>query len=353
MSLGGSMGLSRYLRDRWVTILMMVLALALTALLLHVFALDTAVITFMVLLLLAAVVLALVYEYLRRRHFYTDFTSVCESLDRKHLITEVLDRPTFLEGEIAYDALQGAAKTMNDEIAACQRASQDYRDYIETWVHEIKTPIAAAELAASNGRTGTTEKIAIDLSRIEGYVDQALYYARSTTLERDYLIREIDLGELVRSSVRGHARVLIDAGVQPVFEDIAFPVFADAKWCSFVLGQVIDNAAKYRKPGDSGVPETGHLTFSAEVRDAGMVGERTVLQVADDGIGMPLEDVARAFDRAFTGANGRSYARSTGMGLYLCKRLCDKMGLSLSLDSAEGVGTTVELGFPANRLYLP
>lgn len=347
------MGLLRYLRDRWATLLVAAFALALTALLLHVFALDTAVIVFIVLLLLAAIALALLYEYLRRRRFYAGFIAVCESLDRKHLITEVLERPGFLEGELAYDALQGAAKTMNDEIAACQRTSQDYRDYIETWVHEIKTPIAAAELATRNDRNGTTEKIASDLSRIERYVDQALYYARSTTLERDYLIREIDLGELVRSSVRDHARTLIDAGVQPVFECLDFPVFADAKWCSFVLSQVIDNAAKYRKPQGQGNSEAGHLTFSATVCDAGTVGERTVLQVADDGIGVPLEDVARVFDRAFTGANGRAYARSTGMGLYLCKRLCDKMGLSLSLSSIEGKGTTVELGFPANRLYLP
>lgn len=341
----------RYLADRWVMLAIAAVALALTALLLYVAGLDGAFIVFAVVLLALALAVVEAYDFLRRRRFYTEFEALCQSLDQTYLLTEVLDRPSFLEGRLAYDALQEATKAMNDRIAGYRRSSEEYRDYLETWIHEVKTPIAAAELATANDCTPATARIAGELARIDDCVEQALYYARGTTLERDYLIASVDLGDLVRSVVRDRSRVLIDAKVAPVLGDLSVTVLADAKWCAFVLAQVVDNAAKYRTPATSALPDA-HLTFTAEVIEAGSAAERVVLHVADDGIGMPPEDVPRAFDRGFTGRNGRAYAKSTGMGLYLCRRLCDKMGLGITLASEEGCGTTVSIAFPVNRMYL-
>ena len=413
------MNLLRYVKDRFVALVIAGCALAFVTVILVVYGLDGGVVAFVVMVEIIALTSTFAYDFLRRKRFYDEFAAVCKDMDRKHLVCEVLDRPVFLEGELAYDALRGAAKSMNDEIAHTQRASEEYRDYIEMWVHEVKTPIAAAELAAANDVTPTTDRISRELDRIESCVEQALYYARGTTLRNDYLIRETDLARLVKDAVRNRSRALIDAGVQPSFADLDETVFADVKWCTFVLCQIIDNAAKYAAPAQpaaqlstqspvhptaqstdqptvqatdqspihptaqstdqspvrSPAPSTdqspvrstaqsagqsfarqaagGHLSFSAVRLDSGTADERVVLTIDDDGIGMPAADVARAFDRAFTGENGRAYGASTGMGLYLCKRLCDKMGLGLSLESEEGTGTCLHLAFPANRMYLP
>lgn len=345
------MKLSRFLRDRWVALLVAVFALMLCSALLAVLDLRISAIAFIVVVLLIALAFAMAYDFLRRKRFYDRFAAVSRDLDKRYLLTEVIDRPDFLEGELAYDALQGADKDMNDEIARYRRASEEYHTYIETWVHEIKTPIAAAELAVGNEMQNGAV-VATSLSQIEAYVEQALYYARGTTLERDYLIREIVLDELVKSAVRAHARTLIDARIKPVFEATDITVLADPKWCGFVLGQLIDNAAKYRKEEDDS-NKGAQLAFRAHVEDAGSVGECVVLDVADEGIGMPTSDVSRAFERGFTGENGRRYQRSTGMGLFLCKRLCEKMGLGISLKSTQGIGTVVSIRFPRNEMYLP
>lgn len=347
------MSLSRYLKDRWLLLSIAVVALASVAVILSVYALDGGVIIFIVAILAIMLACALVYDFLRKKRFYDEFAAVCANLDRKHLVSEVLDRPSFYEGELAFDALHSAAKSMNDEIAENRRTSEEYRDYIETWVHEVKTPIAAAELAAENDRTPTTERISAELGRIEGCVEQALYYARGTTLRNDYLIREVDLARLVRGVVRDRSKMLIDAHISPSFEGLDQTVPTDVKWCSFMIGQIIDNAAKYRKvPAGNGMPE-GHLDFTAIRLDEGTAEERVVLNIADDGIGMPASDVARAFDRGFTGENGRRFGKSTGMGLYLCRQLCEKMGLVITLESEAGHGTCVHLTFPENRMYLP
>lgn len=347
------MRLSRYLRDHWVSLAVAAFALAFVVLVLSVYALDARVICFIVAILVLMLAGSFAYDFLRRKRFYDEFASVCADLDRKHLVSEVIERPTFLEGELAYDALHDAAKSMNDEIAETRRASDEYRDYIETWVHEVKTPIAAAELAASNERTPTTERMASELGRIDRYVEQALYYARSTTLRNDYLIREVDLARLIRDVVRERSRILIDAHMTPSFEGLEQIVFADAKWCAFVVGQIVDNAVKYRTVAvDDTSPAEGCIRFSAIRLDAGTADERVVLSIADDGIGMPATDVARAFDRGFTGENGRRFGKSTGMGLYLCHQLCDKMGLGITLESQVGAGTCVRLTFPENRMYL-
>ena len=199
-----------------------------------------------------------------------------------------------------------------------------------------------------------------ELDRIEGYVEQALYYARSTSLVQDYAIRETSLAEAVRErelaeqlgvgrnsvreALRKHARFLIERGVAPtvdVDEDVR--VFADVKWLAFVIGQLVANAGKYG---------ASTLRFSVREEGAGTSDARTVLEVADDGWGVPAGDVPRVFERAFTGENGRRAGSSTGMGLYLVAELCAKMGLAVALASEEGKGTRVLLAFPHDRRKL-
>ena len=174
-----------------------------------------------------------------------------------------------------------------------KRAMAEYRDYVELWIHEIKTPIAAANLMAADLHGPVAARLKGELDRIEAQVEQALYYARSTSLAKDYAIRETPLAAAVRAACRKNARYLIECGValqMDVPEEAT--VFADEPWLVFVVGQVMVNAAKYGAK---------NVRFSACEEGVGTVSSRTVLSVADDGCGIPAADVPRVFERGLHG----------------------------------------------------
>lgn len=331
-----------YIADRLIPLAVGAVALAFAALVMSVYGLDPAAVAFVCAVLVLAAAVALLLDWLHRRAFYQRLSDMLDSLDEEYLSTELTERPGFLEGELFYDALDRESKAMRDRIAAARRRQREYREYVETWVHEIKTPIAAAHLVARNNPSPEMEAIDAEVDAIEGYVEQALYYSRGTSLDRDFQIREVVLGDVVRDALRRKARTLIGARVTPELGNLDLTVRADPKWLSFVIGQVLVNAAKYRSEKDG----RGSLRIFAERRETGLDAWETLLVISDDGVGIPASDVGRVFDKGFTGENGRRFARSTGMGLYLVRQLCEKMGVAVWLESEEGVGTTVFLAFP-------
>jgi signal transduction histidine kinase len=260
----------------------------------------------------------------RKRAYFKDFFAQLDALDRKRYISEVMSAPESAEGRQWAEALRVITKSMNDEMAAYDKASREYREYIEMWVHEIKTPISGAQLICENN--GYADVLA-ELSRIERFVEQALFYARSGSLEKDYLIQETDLGKLARDLCKDNASALIARKIK-LSVDVDGTILTDSKWLTFILRQLLDNAMKY------GATEIG-FRFSDNV-----------LTITDNGIGIPAEDLPRIFERGFTGGNGRSYPKSTGMGLYICKQLCEKMGLELTAQSQNGV--QISIRFPSN-----
>ena len=299
---------------------------------------------FAVCLVLACAAAAFAVEYVRRRAFYQELERMVLELDRAYYASALLERPDFLEGRLTHEALEAIGKSASDDVGEYRQQAEAYRDYIELWIHEIKTPIAAAVLMASDMHGAQASRIKNELDRIEGYVEQALYYARSTSLQQDYAIRETKLADAVREAVKKQARYLIECGVSPVVDlPEEARVFADAKWLVFMVGQIVANSAKYG---------AGTVRFSMRIENQGTSSARTVLEVADDGCGIPAADVPRVFERAFTGENGRRTGSSTGMGLYLVAELCAKMGLGVALASEEGSGTRVLLTFPHDRRRL-
>lgn len=341
------MSIRAYIRDRFVGILVGVLSIVLVAWMTAVLGMGMPAVIFMSAVVAAACLVMLVHGYVQRRSFYADLDAATQKLaleSRAFVALDLIDRPSFLEGEITYDALRVMGKSMNDEVIAARVLVDEYRSYIETWIHEIKTPIAAARLMAGELRGVESVKLRAEIDRIESYVEQALYYARSTSVEKDFAIREIYLAACVRDAVKKNASFLIGKGVAPtidVAEDVV--VFADVKWLKFVVGQILVNAAKY---------ESTSIMISSRLEGSGTTGAHTVLVVADDGCGIHPSDIDSVFEKGFTGENGRKFGSSTGMGLYLCATMCTEMGLGLSITSERGAGTRVMISFPHDRRRL-
>ena len=284
---------------------------------------------------------ALAVGFLRDREFYQQLSLFCDSPENARFLSSILNEPRTLEGSIAYRALAVQGKAASDELSARSRDMKEYRDYIELWVHEAKTPIASAQLALSNLHGLGVDEVRGDLDCVESRVEQALYYARSATLSEDFSIEELNLAALARKACRQRSRTLIGTGVSLDFAiDDKLEVLADAKWVDFIIGQVLENSAKYGAKS---------IRFKSAMKDAGTKDGCVELSISDDGDGIPAADVPRVFDRGFTGSQGRTHHKATGMGLYLAAVACDRMGLGLRISSEEGQGTIVTLIFPFGR----
>ena len=285
-------------------------------------------------ILFMAFLCAFLYDYWRRRKFYNQLWEILERLEEKTLIGEILVQPGFLDGQILDEILRRCNKYQNDWVADAKQDSQEYREYLDSWVHEIKTPIAAARLIVENNKNPATLRIDDELRRIDGFVEQVLYYARSAAVEKDFKVEKTTLQALVNSALKTYSKPLIQAGGRPVFNGLDVPVCADTKSCAFVIGQIISNSIKYHA-------ENLQVSFSAYTEQ-----NAVRLLISDNGIGISSSDLPRVFDKGFTGDNGRKYSKSTGIGLYLCKKLCNKMNMGITIQSDLGQGTTVILFFP-------
>lgn len=221
-----------------------------------------------------------------------------------------------------------------------------------------KSPLAAAHLALENvaadpsavARDPRRLRILDDkLMQVESYVDQALFYARSESVDRDYLVRPCALLSAIQAAVRAHAYLLIVKHVTPCFgEGLDLEVFTDTRWFEFMLGQLVQNSARY---ANDQAPGGSRIWFSAQVMHEGLSDECVELTVRDNGQGVSSADLARMFDRGFTGSLGCEHKKSMGLGLWLVARLAHKMGLTVSAFSQQGQGFSVIFRFPTNKMH--
>lgn len=272
-------------------------------------------------------------DYRKTKKFVTTLETSMESLDKKYLLPEVLEPASSSDQQIYIAIIKQMEQSMADNIADYRRRSEEYRDYIVTWVHEVKIPIATAGMIIENHRDEAVREVGIDaeIKRIQNYVEQALFFARSEAVEKDYIIKELDLEEIASSVIYDKKRILREKRASVDIHDMspAKKVFSDGKWLAFIMSQIIDNSIKYAKEDCTLSLEI----FVTEEDDA------VSLHIKDNGIGMKQSEISRVFDKGFTGTNGRNVSSSTGMGLYLCKRLCDRLEHELSVESTENEGT--------------
>lgn len=333
-----------FLRDRWLSCLLGVAACAALLLVLPIMGVTLHGCLFAAGLVALCFAGAGLWNYGRTRRYWRDLAQAADQSERVCELADLLDEPLFLEGRVAHGALETLAQSAAQESGALLLDKRAYREYVELWIHEVKTPLAAAKLVLASMHGAEAATLKAELERVESEVEQALYAARSETVAGDYAIREVDLLEAAREAVKRNAHLLIGRSVEV---SLAVPegmtVLADRPWLVFCLQQVVVNAAKY---------DAHSIVFEARIEEADTPRGRTVLTVRDDGCGIPAADMARVFERGFTGQVGRAHGSATGMGLYLVRTLCEQMGLGVTLASQEGVGTEVAFAFPHDRRNL-
>lgn len=294
--------------------------------------------TLLFVLLVWCLVLAayLFLAYASRNARLKKLLNMTEQLQERYLISEIMDKPARADDYVYYRILKMANKSMLEKIGAIERERMEYKEYIEQWVHEIKTPITAIKLLCENHRSPLTKNILTELEKTNRFTEQALYYARSEQAQKDYCVREIRLFDVVHQAIAENKYLLLQYDVSLDLKETEDNVFSDEKWLCFILNQFIVNAVKYR----SAHPV---LSFYAE-----RCGGEILLCVKDNGIGIDESDLPRIFEKGFTGKNGRTASQNaTGIGLYLCKRLCDKLGIGIAASSSKA-GTTLQLSFHIN-----
>ncbi len=215
------------------------------------------------------------------------------------------------------------------------RRYEEMIDYYTAWVHQIKTPIASMRLTFQNEDSALSRKAAGDLFRIEQYVEMVLVFLRLDSESTDYVFREYDVDGMIRQAVRRFSSQFIDKKLRLVYEPVRLSVITDEKWLLFVLEQVLSNAVKY-------TPSGGCVTIDLEAP--------ATLCVRDTGIGIAPEDLPRIFEKGYTGRNGRSDKRASGLGLYLCRRICGQLGHRITANSSPDSGTVIRIRLDQKKL---
>lgn len=330
MSIGG------FLRDKLLTILGNVVGLLLLCLYLRAVGNTYSTLLLVCIFWVAVFVTCMLVAYWRRHRYFAKMMDTLNHLEKPYLIHEMMPTPQTYEDEIYKQVLGRANKAVIERIRELETEQKEYRDFIEGWIHEVKLPITGIRLACHNMQPAGRRQIEEQLTRLDNDVEQALFYARSDTVHQDFMIQKIELRTVVKDLLKKNKYILIQNGMSANVQCGEEQVYCDPLWLQFILGQLLANAVKYRKGG------SGTITFTAtEEKEGG-----TTLTVRDDGVGIALEEQRRVFQKGFTGSNGRQGAKATGIGLYLCQKLCRKLGLQISLVSEQGVYTAVSIYFP-------
>lgn len=276
-----------------------------------------------------------VSEYTRRRRRFRYLQSVADALDQKYLLAEIADKPQSETERFYFGMLQTALKAMTDEVAASRRLNDEYRDFVEQWIHEMKVPVTGIQLLCENNKSDVMRKVLTQTELISQSVERVLFYARLGSAEKDYLITEVSLKACALEVLAQNRQFLIQNHVCVQTEALTDTVHSDQKWLQFILNQILINSVKYR----------GSLPPVVEMASQDH-GDYVTMSVTDNGIGILESEIGRVFDKGFVGSNGRAGKNATGIGLYLCSRLCGKLGIDMEIRSQAGAYTTVLLHFP-------
>lgn len=319
------MSFSRYLKDLfWAILCFLAIILIMNFILISSTALNKTIddIIYMNVLIFSIFLAFLIVGYIKWINIYRDFRNALynkENIDGflpdGEKLEEVLIRETVnLKNEEKLKAIKELKENLNE-----------INDYVAKWIHEIKIPLSVCELIADEieeeGLSNIAGELRQELERINFLVSQVLYTSRASSYSENFIIEEVNLNSIVKSVIKNNINSFISKKIELEMHDLDFNVFTDSKWIFYIIEQIINNACKY-------VDVQGRIEIYAEEDD-----ECTRLFIRDNGMGIPYKDIGRIFDRGFTGDNGRKTSKSTGMGLYICKKIADKLNIKLEVSS--------------------
>jgi signal transduction histidine kinase len=333
------MSIGEFIKDKIVIIICNILIFIVFAATLIIVEVNSIIIFFAFCIWFLPLTSYMTLEFIKCKNYYDEINSILDNLDRKYLLPEVIREADFIHGEKLNYILKEISRDMHENVKYYKDMQVDYREYIEMWVHEIKTPIASTKLIIENNDNEVTDKIDYQIDKIDGFVEQVLYYSRSKDVSKDYIIRQINLDKAVKNIVKRNCRDFIHKKIKLDIKNIDEIVYSDRKWVEFIINQIIGNSIKYSSSKEP-------LISIYLIKKANSV----MLTIEDNGVGIIDKDINRVFEKGFTGENGRRFTKSTGMGLYLCQKLCSKLGLKITIDSEVNKGTKVTLMFPLSGM---
>ena len=325
-----------FLEEKITEILFQLFFLALVAFLLIFYGVDMLFVVLLVILFISIQGLFQWCLYRKKRNASQHIIDLVDGLEETYYIADVLPKPKEFQNEAYYYALKKACKSMNDEIGKITEEKQDYQEYVESFAHEKKIPIGALSLTFDNTKNYTLKK---ETDKIFQLVEQMLYYARSENTEKDYFVKQLQLDEVIHNVILKFRHSLMERKTIINIHDIENVIYTDEKWLTFILSQIVQNAIKYFDKQEN------KLTIYSQDN-----GTNILLVIEDNGCGIKASDLSRVFEKGFTGSN-RNKANATGMGLYLSKKLCDRLGLKLDIASTEKEYTRLTITFPKGTVH--
>ena len=321
------MKLIKYLLDKIPQIIISIMGFTITIFMLNAFKVESTLKIAITIIFFIVCIFNIGIDYFRKYKFYQSLSNTLDVLDKKYLILEMINKPNFYEGEIFYQTLYDINKSMIENVKEYNLSIIDFKEYVEMWIHEVKIPISSLTLLIHNNQEKIDKRYVEQIRKLDNYIDQILYYVRSENAEKDYIIKEKSLQEIIKNVALKNKDDLLASKVKL---DV-----------NVILNQIINNSIKYKRNN----VESYIKIIAKEDK------EKTYLSIYDNGIGIPKKDIPRVFEKSFTGENGRIIAKSTGMGLYIVKKLCDKLGHKINIESKKKEYTKITIIFYKNDFY--
>lgn len=275
------MKLKEYIKDELFKIILIIVYIILICGFLCAFNFGVQMAALMAVLAAIFFIIMFIWDFCRKRNFYNSLIDNTQRIDKKYLVIETLDEPEFYEGNLVYTAMYDINKSMIEHINQYERGQQDFKDFIEMWVHEIKLPIASLTLMCHNDKEHIDKKFITQLNRLDDYADKVLYYVRSENAEKDYSFGKVNLKTIINKTAVKNKDIILSNNISLNVHDIDTYVNTDAKWLEFIVNQIISNSIKYKKTSGEAYIEV----YSEQRQDSGTdkVGY-AVLHIKDNGI---------------------------------------------------------------------
>lgn len=335
------MKLKNYIKDKTIEITILIVTYIIMLLLFIAFKINISLIIALSVILLFSYSITFTISYLRKKTFYDNLVNNIKLLDKAYLVLETINEPNFYEGKIISDILYDINKSYIENIHDLENQVKDFKNYIEMWIHEIKIPVSYLTLNAHNNKDKFKPNDLIQIKKIDDYLEQVLYYVRSENASSDYLINKVNLKKCINEVALKNKDYLLESKVDLIVTNVDYNIYTDSKWLEFIINQIINNSIKYKKDNCE-----SYIKIYAIKDD-----ETITLTIEDNGIGIIESDIKRVFEKSFTGTNGRIKNSSTGMGLFIVKNLCIKLGHIVRIESKKDEYTKVHITISTNKYY--